>query len=89
MSRFTERMAVFRIRGMRMTAIWVCALGTSVLCTLLGSGVVLAAQPAAPSLQTQTRPQVMQAQGMQTIGRAATPAEIARSEEHTSELQSH
>ena len=67
MSRFTERMAVFRVRGMRMTALWVCALGTSVLCTLLGSGVVLAAQPAAPSLQTQS---------MQAIGRAATPAEI-------------
>lgn len=83
MSRFTERMAVFRIRGMRMTAIWVCALGTSVLCTLLGSGAVLAAQPAAPALQTQTqtqtqiRTQGMQTQSMQAIGRAATPAEIA------------
>ena len=68
MSRFTECMAVFRIRGLRMTALWVSALGASALCTLLGSGVVLATQPAAPALQTQ---------GMQTIGRAATPAEIA------------
>jgi cytochrome c len=66
-------MAVFRIRGLRMAALWVSALGASALCTLLGSGVVLAAQPAAPALQTQS----MQTQSMQTIGRAATPAEIA------------
>lgn len=68
MSRFTECRAVFRIRGLRMTALWIATLST-----FLGSGVVLAAQPAAPSLQTQS----MQTQSMQTIGRAATPAEIA------------
>ena len=68
MSRFTECRAVFRIRGLRMTALWIAT-----LTTFLGSGVVLAAQPAAPALQTQG----MQTQSMQTIGRAATPAEIA------------
>ena len=74
MSRFTECMAVLRMRGLPMTALWIAlrtALRTALLASL-GSGVLLAAQPAAPVAQTQA-----QGQGMQAIGRAATPAEIA------------
>ncbi len=82
MSRFTECMAVLRTRGLpmtaAMTALWIAlraALSTALMAALLaslGSGVLLAAQPAAPVAQTQA-----QGQGMQAIGRAATPAEIA------------
>ncbi len=86
MSRFTECMAVLRMRGWPMTAPmtapttapWIAlrtALSTALSAALLaslGSGVLLAAQPAVPVAQTQT-----QGQGMQAIGRAATPAEIA------------
>lgn len=82
MSRFTECMPVLRMRGLPMTAAitapWIAlrtALSTALsaaLLALLGSGVLLAAQPAVPVAQTQT-----QGQGMQGIGRAATPAEIA------------
>ena len=82
MSRFTECMPVLRMRGLPMTAAitapWIAlrtALSTALsaaLMALLGSGVLLAAQPAVPVAQTQT-----QGQGMQAIGRAATPAEIA------------
>lgn len=74
MSRFTDCMAVLRMRGLPMTALWIAlrtALRTALLASL-GSGVLLAAQPAAPVAQTQA-----QGQGMQAIGRAATPAEIA------------
>lgn len=82
MSRFTECMAVLRMRGWpmtaAMTALWIAlraALSTALMAALLaslGSGVLLAAQPAVPVAQTQA-----QGQGMQAIGRAATPAEIA------------
>lgn len=82
MSRFTECMAVLRTRGWpmtaAMTALWIAlrtALSTALKAALLvslGSGVLLAAQPAKPAAQTQA-----QGQGMQAIGRAATPAEIA------------